>query len=241
MPSENSTWLLWLDSAHSPYFNMAADELLLPLSNSLQSIILRFYSWDRPSASFGFSQSPSAILRNGLSIVRRPTGGGAVYHDSDLTYTLAIPHSSHIAELDRMQSYKVVHEAVLLAIKSLGNVAPALAPDGIERHDRATLQCFRSPSPYDVLASAGSKLAGAAQRRARIGILHQGSISLDAANGDRQALASSLISSFSSSFNASFNSFIPSQSFLESAHSLANLKYASDAWNLHKQEPAPQS
>ena len=232
----DEVWLLWRDSARSPAMNMAIDELLLESLLPVGRPLLRLYSWDRPSASFGYSQAPSAVLRKGLSLVRRPTGGGVVYHDNDLTYTIAIPATHKLSSLDRMESYKVLHEAVLEALSQLG-VHASLAPDSIKPHDRATLQCFVSPSPSDVVAEDGPKLAGAAQRRTRQGILHQGSIAL--LEGVQRAPASAaLIESVARKFNACFELFIPSEKMLDSAAKLANLKYQSEAWNLRKECPA---
>ena len=228
-------WLLWRDGARSPAMNMAVDELLLAEALLLGLPILRIYSWDRPAASFGYSQDPKAVVRDGLELVRRPTGGGVVYHDNDLTYTIVIPVTHKLSGLDRMESYKVLHEAVLTALESLG-IHAKLADDNIKPHDRATLQCFVSPSPRDVVIEGGPKLAGAAQRRTRQGILHQGSIIL-AAGRKPAEIASALVKSCEVKFSACFSQFNPSQKLLDSAQNLANLKYQSEAWNLRKESP----
>ncbi len=234
---EGDAWLLWNDASRAPAMNMAVDELLLEEAADMAKPILRIYSWDRPAASFGYSQAPSAVLRKDVETVRRPTGGGVVYHDNDLTYTIAIPLGHRLAELDRMESYKALHEAVLLAMDSLG-VSASLAPDSLKPHDRATLQCFKSPSPHDVLVAGGAKLAGAAQRRTRQGILHQGSVSLDAAPGaSRQDVASALVKACAAKFGACFSSYDPPGKLLDSAAKLADLKYATEAWNLRKESP----
>lgn len=229
-------WMLWRDGARSPAMNMAVDELLLGESLRLNAPLLRIYSWDRPAASYGYSQMPEAVTRRGLALVRRPTGGGVVYHDCDLTYTIAVPITHKLAELDRMESYKVLHEAVLDALASLG-VHAKLADENQERHDRATLQCFVSPSPHDVVADGGPKLAGAAQRRTRQGILHQGSIAL-ASGLTPEGIAEALVESCGRRFEASFSPFKPSQNLLDSAAKLADLKYQSEAWNLRRESPA---
>lgn len=222
--------LLWMDCARTPFLNMAIDELLLEKMDSIQKVVLRFYSWEVPAASFGYSQKPSAVTRSGLTLVRRPTGGGVVYHDCDLTYTLAVPSGHPICELNRMESYRVVHEPVMRAILHLGKKA-CLAPDLGEKHDRATLQCFVSPSPNDVLASDGGKLAGAAQRRTRKGILHQGSVSLKA--GGQDALAAAIRKELEEAFSFDFSFYEPSADFLKEAQLLADSKYSTPAWNLN--------
>lgn len=221
-------WLLWMDRARAPYMNMAADELLLENMDSIGKVVLRFYFWDVPSASFGYSQKPSAVTRPGLTLVRRPTGGGVVYHDCDLTYTLAIPASHPICGFNRMESYRVIHEPVMRAILDLGGKA-CLAPDLGQKHDRATLQCFVSPSPNDVLSSDGGKLAGAAQRRTRKGILHQGSVSLQA--GSPEALCGAIRDELKNTFSCDYLPFALSPEFLKAAQSLADSKYSTDEWN----------
>ncbi len=228
-------WLLWRDGARSPAMNMALDELLLTELAGGATPLLRIYSWDRPAASFGYSQAPAAVLRKGFELVRRPTGGGVVYHDDDLTYTIAIPAGHPLTRLDRMRSYKILHEVVLDALRSLG-VHAGLAPEGLAPHDRATLQCFVSPSPHDVVADGGPKLAGAAQRRTRQGILHQGSIALKA-GCDAKSVAEALIASTAKLLKAELSPFEASKTLLDSASQLADLKYRSEAWNLRKENP----
>ena len=220
--------LLWLDGSHGPYLNMAMDEQLLEHMDSIRCVVLRFYEWNIPSASFGYSQKPRAVTRTGLTLVRRPTGGGVVYHDVDLTYTLVIPAGHPICELNRMDSYKVIHEPIMKAILDLGKGAH-LAPDLGVKHDRATLQCFVSPSPNDVLAADNTKLAGAAQRRTRKGILHQGSVSLKA--GDHDRILDAIKNELQKSFHFDYELFTPDAAFLAAAEALAVSKYSTADWN----------
>ena len=227
--------LLWLDGSHGPYLNMAIDELLLEQMDSIGKVILRFYEWNVPSASFGYSQKPGAVTRTGLTLVRRPTGGGVVYHDVDLTYTMVIPAGHPICELNRMESYRVIHEPIMKAIMDLGKGAH-LAPDLGIKHDRATLQCFVSPSPNDVLAADDTKLAGAAQRRTRKGILHQGSVSLKAGEHDR--IMHAIKDELKRAFDFDYEPFEPGPDFLAAAEQLAKNKYATAEWNENGASPA---
>ena len=220
--------LLWLDGSHGPYLNMAIDESLLERMDSIGKIILRFYEWNIPSASFGYSQKPGAVTRTGLTLVRRPTGGGVVYHDVDLTYTMVIPAGHPICDLNRMESYKAIHEPIMKAILDLGKGAH-LAPDLGIKHDRATLQCFVSPSPNDVLAADDTKLAGAAQRRTRKGILHQGSVSLKA--GEHDLILNAIRDELRKAFDFEYELFTPDAAFMADAEKLASGKYATPDWN----------
>lgn len=223
-----------MDGSHSPYFNMAVDELLLEHMDSIGHVVLRFYEWNIPSASFGYSQKPGAVTRSGLTLVRRPTGGGVVYHDVDLTYTLVVPAGHPVCKLDRMESYRVIHEPVMKAIMDLGKGAH-LAPDLGIKHDRATLQCFVSPSPNDVIANNGAKLAGAAQRRTRKGILHQGSVSLEA--GSHDEILKAIHDELKNAFDFEYELWTPSEDLIRETDLLVEKKYSSDAWNFNGEVP----
>jgi len=224
------SWWLWEDGERSPFENMAIDELLLSSQEQLEAMpLIRIYGWDRPSVSIGYVQNYDAAPAGGYTVVRRPTGGGVVFHDHDLTYTIVVPESHPICQLDRIESYHVFHRAILKALAELG-ISGELAPDQNAPVDRAVMQCFTTPTRYDVLGD-GRKLAGAAQRRTRDGILHQGSISLDASGGNRLTLAQLLKKVFASEFNIDFKNFVPGSKLLSDAAAVAAAKYASAEWN----------
>lgn len=221
-----------MDSSHDPYFNMAIDEVLL--ANSQQQdgqVLVRIYRWDRPAVSFGSAQICPQELADKYTLVRRPTGGGVVYHDVDLTYTVVVPPGHSIMQLDRMESYKIFHEALLMKMTENG-VAAQLESVGSEHVDRSTMQCFVSPSRFDLVAPSGSKYAGAAQRRTRSGILHQGSIKLEAADGSWEKLCSELLESLKIKFDVEYLAWEPAQAVIDEAESLARSKYATEKWNL---------
>jgi len=223
-------FLLWFDTVHDPFFNMAMDEVLLNNIGALNRPLVRIYTWDRPSLSIGSSQHFPAEYREKYTIVRRPTGGGNVFHDIDLTYTAVIPAGHAIAKLDRLESYKVFHEAMLPMLEVLG-VKGRLKADETPGVDRATMQCFVAPSKFDIVDDDGSKYAGAAQRRTRNGILHQGSVLLTASGGDHGKLADALLAGLCIHFKVDFKTAqIPGEWLLE-AQTLAQNKYSKDSWN----------
>ena len=225
-------WLYWEDGTHDPYFNMSMDEVLLSNSTLQENrVLVRIYRWDRPSVSFGSAQICPRELEEKYTLVRRPTGGGVVYHDVDLTYTVVVPPEHKIMQLDRMESYKVFHEALLLKMTEDG-VDAVLENVGSEHVDRATMQCIVSPSRFDLVAPSGSKYAGAAQRRTRMGILHQGSIKLEAARGDWEKLRDELLQSLEMKFDIEFTKWQPRQSVVDEAEKLAREKYATEKWNI---------
>jgi lipoyl(octanoyl) transferase len=154
-------------------FNMALDEALLEAMPRLLKPALRFYGWSERAASFGYFQKFSEIERTTLlrPLVRRPTGGGLVPHDADWTYSLAFPTSHEWYSTSAMESYRRVHEWIQAAFSTF-KIATELAPCC---RKSAPGQCFAGYEKSDVLWH-GKKIAGAAQRRSKHGLLIQGSV-----------------------------------------------------------------
>ena len=153
--------------------NMALDEALLENAISIGRPVLRFYGWTEPAASFGYFQKYADVERWTLlrPLIRRPTGGGLVPHDADWTYSLVVPPTEPWYELSATESYRRMHEWIRAAFEKIG-IATELAPCC-----RKALpgQCFAGHEKYDVLWHE-RKVAGAAQRRNRRGLLIQGSM-----------------------------------------------------------------
>jgi lipoate-protein ligase A len=210
--------------------NMAVDEVLLAHAADLGGMpLVRVYGWDRPAVSIGYAQHVAAApARDVLAVVRRPTGGGVVWHDRDLTYTAVVPSGHPLAELDRLESYHVFHRAVIRLLAGCG-IRGSLVDSAMPAGDRATMQCFVSPTVYDVLWSGG-KAAGAAQRRTRDGILHQGSILLAPCNVPREALAVRLRTAMAAEFNVEWCEYRISEELCAVAAVLAAEKYDADDW-----------
>lgn len=184
-----SSWRVIDTGAGDAGWNMAVDEALLLLSeNGRTPPTLRFFSWDRPSLSIGSFQKSNEldlerIAREGVPLVRRPTGGRAVLHDAELTYSVvcAIPSPHFPSEL--MGSYKKVGACFVAGLGLLG-VEAALVPVSRGAGANASKSaphnplCFASPSWHEVLAD-GKKLVGSAQRRLRGAFLQQGSLLME--------------------------------------------------------------
>lgn len=173
LPSECSTWLLLRTGARSAAENMAVDDLLLESITQIGAPVLRFYSWAEPAASFGYSQAYHEIaqLTPLRPLVRRPTGGGLVPHDADWTYSLIFPPAAPWYSLKAVESYERVHAWIRAGFERIG-VATELSP--ASRHE-GPRQCFVGAEQFDLLWR-DQKIAGAAQRRNRHGLLIQGSI-----------------------------------------------------------------
>ena len=167
------TWFEWQAGPMPAALNMAWDETLLENVASSGVPILRTYGWTEAAATFGYFQAYDQIaawtpLR---PLIRRPTGGGLVQHDRDWTYCLAVPPGHWWYELKAAESYKHVHEWLRLSFAELGletSLAPAPDPAGPG-------QCFIGAETSDLLCR-GRKIAGAAQRRNKLGLLIQGSV-----------------------------------------------------------------
>ena len=174
------------DRAGSAAENMALDFMLLQRYPHAAARF-RHYGWHRPACTFGYSQK-IAFVRSQLpgaadgelELCRRPTGGGIVDHREDWTYSLVIPRGHLLEELRAADSYRAVHEALAAALQQQGVVAVAkltCEPPAEGETCAASGVCFQRAELYDVvLEPTGEKIAGAAQKRNKRGLLFQGSI-----------------------------------------------------------------
>ena len=154
---------------------MAWDELRLRLARNERYPLLRFYGWSEPAATFGRFQK-FAEVRGWTAIrplLRRPTGGGLVPHLNDWTYSLVFPFGNAWHGLRARESYLRLHQWVQRALGNLG-FATELAPARRVVLGKAG-RCFAGAEANDLVFS-GKKIAGAAQKRDRSGLLIQGSI-----------------------------------------------------------------
>jgi lipoate-protein ligase A len=172
--------LLVEPNAHSGSWNMAVDESLLELALESEQCTVRIYSWETATVSLGYFQS-SADFRSSnrfqdLPAVRRLTGGGAILHDRELTYSLALP-STHPLSADPTRLYETVHSAIIQLLASMG-VQAAMRGTDESRSDEPFL-CFVRGDRHDILCH-GSKVVGSAQRRRRGAVLQHGSLIVQA-------------------------------------------------------------
>ncbi|MGH7993903.1 MAG: lipoate--protein ligase family protein [Limisphaerales bacterium] len=164
-----------------PAFNMALDQALLEALSRLGKPVLRFYGWSEPAATFGYFQRYADVERATplRPLIRRPTGGGIVPHDADWTYSLVFPpgHEWHLLKAE--ESYRRVHEWIQSAFAKLKiktDLASCCNPSTLgTRHSSPPSACFAGYEKFDLLWK-GKKIAGAAQRRNKLGLLIQGSV-----------------------------------------------------------------
>lgn len=207
---------------------MALDEALLESAAELGRAVLRFYGWTQPAASFGYFQQIADIERatHLRPLVRRPTGGGLVPHDSDWTYSVAIPPCHLWYALRASDSYERMHRWVQSAFIALG-VSAALAACC---RKEIPGQCFAGYEKFDVL-SLGKKIAGAAQRRTKAGLLIQGSVQPTFLNVARADWQQAMVSHARVGACGRFERFEPPRILLQRAQQLASEKYSRDEFN----------
>ena len=248
-------------------YNMALDEALAAsVRKGASPPVLRLYGWDRPSLSIGCFQKVSDLdLRycseKGVPVVRRPTGGRAVLHGSELTYSFSVRTDRGVFSKGLLDSYKKLGAAFELAFRKTG-----LRTEIRQQREKGGVLagsplCFRSGS-YGELLFGGKKLVGSAQKRWQDGLLQQGSIPYlhdeealrgvfrlgtgllpgDFMTGLKEALPgldeavfkSTVAASFEETFSIRLVPSHPSQEELSLALELQELKYLLPQWTLRR-------
>lgn len=168
---------------------MSIDEELLNRAQTENAApVLRFYTWDPPAVSLGRFQKleeavdATACRRRGFDIVRRPTGGRAVLHKAELTYSVIARVDNPLFPPDVLGTYKVIAEGLLAGLANLGIKAEMVSKAGrlghlVEKNSKNP-SCFSSPSWYEIVVN-GKKIIGSAQRRLSNAFLQHGSILID--------------------------------------------------------------
>jgi lipoate-protein ligase A len=184
-----TTWN-YIDSGHNlGVYNMAVDEELLARAQAGEERpVLRIYGWQPPAVSLGrFQKSETAVdaeacKRNGFDIVRRITGGRAVLHDKELTYSIIARTDNRLFPGTVLGTYKVIAAGLLGGLRNLGIAAEIVSRGGrhADRVEKSAKDaaCFSSPSWYEILVN-GRKIVGSAQRRVSGAFLQHGSILID--------------------------------------------------------------
>ena len=204
---------------------MAVDEALLE-SASIPTI--RFYGWRSPALSFGYfgKFTDVAISAAERDLVRRWTGGGIVFHGDDLTYSIVIPANDTAFDESSIALYEKIHRALCQALIAIGHRAEvagsARCADRTPQRNVRTNNCFTRPVRADVIIN-DRKIAGAAQRRTRRGLLQQGSI-------QGITLRNNLAQKFAHALSLNCSEFEINEQILRRAKDLAQQKYGTESW-----------
>lgn len=161
---------------------MAVDEAVLEHVGRGQSLpTLRLYAWNPACLSLGYAQpfadvDLSRLQQRGWDVVRRPTGGRAILHTDELTYSITAPASEPVVAGSVLESYNRLAGALSAAVRSLGIGVETKGTDYVD-HNSANPVCFEVQSSHEITA-AGKKLIGSAQARRKEGVLQHGSLPL---------------------------------------------------------------
>ena len=227
MPSDR-VWHLLRQGKNAADYNMALDEALLQSAPQLGRPVLRFYGWLEPAATFGYSQSYANIEKLTMlrPLVRRPTGGGLVPHDADWTYSLVFPAGHFWHRLKAVESYRRAHEWIRDAFAKM-NVPTTLAPMS---QKEIPGQCFIGAEKDDVLWH-GRKIAGAAQRRTRHGLLIQGSVQPPPIGLERDQWETAMCDVARTSFSVEWRTMPANAEMKRLTHELQVSRYGQSSYN----------
>ena len=255
------TWRLIDTGPFTASCNMALDETIATaVKRGNSPPTLRLYGWDRPSVSIGYFQKVSDIdsdycIKKDIPIVRRPTGGRAILHDDEITYSFSVKTDSGVFSKGLLDSYEKVSSAFGLALSKIG-LASELKLQREPHRNRSPL-CFQTTS-YGEITINNKKVIGSAQRRWPDGLLQQGSIPFtfdedeiakvfrlkSPETGEKftgfknilpdldiDSLKDALRASFEEIFNIRLIPSFPSQEEISLAEDLEVEKYLSPSWN----------
>lgn len=181
-----TAWRLLPFHSYPPRENMAIDEAVFrEVQRTGGPPTLRLYGWLSPAVSIGYFQHLDreidlpACRRVGVAVVRRPTGGKAVYHDDDLTYAVIAREDNPLFPPTILETYRVISQCLVQGLHKLG-VAAELAAAGRDSgmgpgKGSRDASCFSVPSLHELLVK-GKKICGSAQMRSRGAFLQQGSL-----------------------------------------------------------------
>jgi lipoate-protein ligase A len=171
---------LIIDSPASGSWNMAMDQALLESTDQTGVIALRFYQWSEPTLSLGYFQE---YMDRGLHqpsldrpVVRRSSGGGAILHDHEVTYSICVPSTNRWSAAGN-QLYDLVHQQIIAFLDQQNVKATAATGHENSPEENKSFLCFQRRSGGDIVVD-NAKVCGSAQRRLRNALLQHGSVLL---------------------------------------------------------------
>ncbi|MBU2530248.1 MAG: hypothetical protein KKD35_04325 [Elusimicrobia bacterium] len=213
---------------------MATDEIMC--DTIPEKFILRFYNWKEPGITFGYSQRHIFVAdavqqenKENFLITRRPTGGGIVYHETDLTFSFIFHYPGEFFK--PVETYKKIHNAInseyALAGKDLNILEQKESNYDI---NNPIMDCFQKPVNMDILCE-GKKALGGALRKFGDYMLYQASLQLDEVRENASFHKNIIAKAFSKEFNISWVDEKLSETHLQALEKLVQTKYSTDDWN----------
>ena len=260
-------WRLVGETANPGPLNMALDEIAAETAATGGPRTVRVYSWEPSTLSLGYNQRPETIdweycEREDITVTRRPTGGGAIYHDSfgDISYSIVAPADELPGNL--MESYELLCEPLMDAFDRMGVDAFFAESEHPAIHEPACYLRQLHPA-HDVLAGEGRKISGNAQYRQRDAVIQHGSITFartterhlgtftdppdsddfetrvtsvrEQSGLDRETAVDTLETALRERFDVHEGTF--SDDELDKASERARQKYANEAWTREREDP----
>lgn len=254
MSSSVQTARLIIDPPHEGAVNMAIDQAILETTAATGQPTLRFYRWSPATLSLGYFQKFADRERHSASkecpIIRRASGGGAIVHDDELTYSLCLATKGLIAKANT-ELYDIVHIAIRTALAEQG-IAVELyeAPDGeaVKASKADPFLCFERRAVGDIICD-GAKVGGSAQRRLKNALIQHGSLLLSQTDvapelpglkensgiePDVDLLIAEVTKRLGSALELEFSKDEVSDSELKRAEEIAQEKFASEEWTTRR-------
>lgn len=269
MLNYHKTWRIINSGYCRAFYNMALDEAIaISVRKGDSPPTLRLYTWDKPSVSIGCFQKIRDVSieycnARGIPIVRRPTGGRAILHNKELTYSFSVKTDNGLFSEGLFDSYKKISNAFYLALTKVG-FSPEVNMKRKTQNFSYSSLCFQSTS-YGEITVNGRKIIGSAQKRWSDGLLQQGSIPYsvneslihrvfklqaeqntervkEAMTGLRdvspdlsdEEFRDTIKVSFEDTFDIKFIPALPSHEEEALAHQLETEKYQASEWNFRK-------
>ncbi len=259
METKKNNWRLLFTPDVDPYMNMAIDEALTRkcINSEDRPAVIRFYTWKETSCSIGYFQKIENVFKapnyKRIPVVRRPTGGGIVYHGNDITFSIVKRRIPSNQQENITSFYKLIGESLLRGLEKLGFTCTFYHPEEeSHRSDKERkllnnclsqqLFCSATPAKHDIMI-AGSKVAGYAARKSQGAVLCQGYLDVykrwnEQYKDSREKAIHLLFDNLASSFKNVFGITLTSSQLTEEekrlAYNIRYKKYACDEWNYRK-------
>ena len=259
METKKDNWRLLFTPDVDPYMNMAIDEALTRkcIDSEDRQTAIRFYTWKETSCSIGYFQKIENVIKaqnnKRIPIVRRPTGGGIVYHGNDITFSI-VKRKIHSNQQEKITSfYKLIGESLMRGLEKLGFTCTFYLQE--EKSHRSAQEtkpfknrlsqesyCSVTPAKYDIMID-GSKVAGYAARKSQGAVLCQGYLDVhkrwkeqynDSHENTIDLLFDNLTTSFKNVFGITLTSSQLTEKEMRLANKIRDKKYACDEWNYRK-------